>query len=97
MPDIADRHANPQLASFSLRARGIQHARTDDPEFQFADAALHAEQQPIVRQAMIVDDIQICDPCFHKAAKLEKMMPVTNMRARRDAFEAKDSADFTGT
>lgn len=54
MPDIADRHADPKFATARLRLGGVKHARPDHPKLELADAALHAEQQAVVRQAGIV-------------------------------------------
>src|SRR3954454_5614648 len=55
MPDVADRHADAQLATARLGAGGIEHARPQHTELELADAALHAEQQSIVRPAGVID------------------------------------------
>jgi hypothetical protein len=41
MPDVADRHADAQLAAARLGAGGVEHAGTEHTEFKLADAALH--------------------------------------------------------
>ena len=38
MPDIADRHADPQFAAARLGAGGIEHAGPQHAEFELADA-----------------------------------------------------------
>jgi len=40
MPDVADRHADPQLATPRLGARGVEHPGTQHAELELADAAL---------------------------------------------------------
>src|ERR1044071_2670927 len=40
-------------------AGGIEHTGPDHTEFELADAALDAEQQPIVRPAGIVNPVQV--------------------------------------
>ena len=44
MPDIADRHADPQFPAARLGAGGIEHAGTQHAELELAYATLHAEQ-----------------------------------------------------
>src|SRR5271166_2768208 len=39
MPDIADRHGDPEFASSGLGPCGIQHPRTENAEFKLTDAA----------------------------------------------------------
>jgi hypothetical protein len=68
MPDITDRHGNPEFTSARLGPRGIQHARAQDTKLEFADAALHAPKQTIVRATRVVDTIQINDAGIDKAA-----------------------------
>src|SRR4051794_39523416 len=62
MPDVADRHADAQLATARLGAGGIEHARPQHAELELADAALHAKQQPVVRPAGVIAPIHIDPP-----------------------------------
>lgn len=71
MPDIADRHADPKFATARLRPAGVKHAGLDHPELELADAALHAEQQAIVRQAGIIDAIKVDDTRLDEPAQFE--------------------------
>lgn len=59
MPDIADRHTDPQLASSGLGPGRVHHPCPDDTQFELADAALHAQQKPIVRTTRIIDAIEV--------------------------------------
>ena len=59
MPDVADRHADAQLATPCLGPSGIEHPSTQNAELELADAALHAEQQTIIRATRVVDPLQV--------------------------------------
>src|ERR1035438_572609 len=59
MPDVASRDADAQVAAKSLAMLSIMHACANDAEFKLADAALHAQQQPIVRPARIINAVRI--------------------------------------
>src|SRR5215213_10107919 len=76
MPDIADRHRNPEPTSSGLGPCGIQHPRTQNAELELTDAALHAQQQPIIRATRIIDAIEVDDASVDETAQLEQMMPV---------------------
>src|SRR5690242_15635913 len=69
MPDVADRHADPQFAAARLGAGGVEHAGPQYAELKLADAAFHAEQQPIVRPAGIVDPIEVNHPSVDQPAQ----------------------------
>src|SRR5471032_326533 len=76
MPDVAERHADTQIAAVSLRAFGIEHARTKHVELEFTDAAFHSEQQPVVCPTRIVHTVQVDYPGLDKPAEFKQMMPV---------------------
>jgi len=41
MPDIADRYRDPEFSPTGFRPRGVEHPRSQNAEFELADAALH--------------------------------------------------------
>ena len=94
MPDIADRHADPQLAPARLRPGGVEHARAEHAELELADAALHAKQQAIVRPAGIIDAVEIDDPRLDQPAELEQMMPVAAVAGQPRRVEAQHGANL---
>ena len=96
MPDVADRHADAQLAAARLGAGGVEHAGAQHAELELADAALHAEQQPIVRPAGVVDAVQVDHPRLDQAAQLEQVMPVAAVAGEPGGVEAQHSADLAG-
>src|ERR1700687_1379157 len=76
MPDIADRHTDAQSAAPRLGAGGIEHAGSQHAEFELTNAALHAEQQPIVGATWIVYAVQINHARLDQSAQFDQMMPV---------------------
>src|ERR1700685_4859800 len=75
MPDIANRPADPQVAAKSLPVLGIVHARANDAELKLADAALHAQQQTIVRSARIIYAVGINHSGADQSTEVEQVMP----------------------
>ena len=66
VPDVAERNRYPQLAPTGLRPSGIEHSRPQHAEFELADAALHSQQQAIIRPTGIIDAVEIDDASFDK-------------------------------
>jgi hypothetical protein len=98
MPDVADRHAEAQLAAPGLGVSGVEHAsRSQNAELELADAALHAQQQAIVRPAGVIDAVEIDHACFDQAAQFQQMVPVASVAGKARSVEAEHGADFTGT
>jgi hypothetical protein len=64
MPDIADRHADPQLAAKGLGTGGFEHPCAEHAEFELADAALHAQEQSVVGATWVVNTVQVDDTGF---------------------------------
>jgi hypothetical protein len=62
MPDVADRNADPQLTATRLGTRSVKHAGPQHAEFELADAAFHAKQQPVIRPTGIVDPVRVDHP-----------------------------------
>ena len=94
MPDVADWYGKPELASSGLGPCGVQHSRSQNAKFEFADAALHAQQQPIIRTTGIIDAIEIDDAGIDETAQLQQMMPVPSVTGEAGGIEAKHSADL---
>jgi hypothetical protein len=96
MPDKANRHGNPELTSASLGPRCVQHAGAQDTKLEFADAALHSQQQAVVWTAGVIDAIEVDNPGIDKAAQLKQMMPVSAIAGEAGGVEAKHGADLAG-
>src|SRR6476469_9364214 len=96
MPDKANRHRDPEFASAGLGPRGIQHAGAQDTKFEFADAALHAQKQTVIRTTRIVHAIEVDNAGVDEAAQLEQMMPVPTVAGETRGVEAKHGANLAG-
>src|SRR3954468_10185010 len=54
MPDLSGGHADAQLATPCLGPSGLKHPGAQNAELELADAALHAQEQTVVRATRIV-------------------------------------------
>src|SRR3954465_472034 len=75
MPDVSDRHADAQLATPCLGPSGLKHPGAQNAELELADAALHAQEQTVVRATRIVDPLEVNDARFDEPAQFEQVMP----------------------
>ena len=96
VPDVADWDGQAKLAAPRLGARRIEHARAQDAELEFADAALHPEQQAVVGAARVVDAVHVDDESFDEAAEFEQVMPVAAVASQTRGVRAQHGADFPG-
>ena len=94
MPDVAHGYADTQLAPARLGAGGVKHARPDHAQLELADRAFHAEEQPIVRQARIINAVEVDDTCLDEAAELQQVVPVTPVARQSRRIEAEHCADL---
>ena len=67
-----------------------------EAKFEFADAALHAEQQTIIRKTRIINAVEINDAGIYETTQLEQMMPVPTVAGETGGIGAKHSADLAG-
>ena len=96
MPDVADRDRDPELSPPRLGTGGVEHARTQNAKLELTNAALHAEQEPIVRATRVVDAVEIYDAGLHQAAKLEEVMPVAPVPREAGGVETQNGPDVAG-
>src|SRR5262245_66354629 len=96
VPCIADGDRDPELAAPRLRPGRLVHARADDTQLELRDAALHAEQEPVVRTARIVHAVEVDDAGLDQPAQLEQMMPVTAIAGETRGIEAQQGNDLRG-
>ena len=96
VPDVTDRHADPQLAAPRLGSRRIVHPGAQDAEFELADTALHSQQEPVVRAARVINPVEINDACAHKTAELQQVMPVAPVAGEPRSVETQHSANIAG-
>jgi hypothetical protein len=97
MPDVANRHGDAQLASSRLGARGIKHPRAQDAQLELANAALHAQKQPIVGTTRIIDAIEIDDARLNEAAEFKQVMPIAAVSGEAGGVKTQNSPDISGT
>ena len=94
VPDIADRNAQAQFSSPRFGAGRVKHARSQDAQLELADAALHPQQQSIVRTTRIIHPVEIDDARFNQATQFEEMVPIPAVAGKARCVEAEHCTDF---
>src|ERR1051326_9083903 len=97
MPDVSDRHTDTQLAALGLAMLGIEHPRTNHGELELTDAALHTEQQAIVRTTRVIHALHVDYSRLDQTTKLEQMMPVSTVARQPRSIQAQHRADISST
>jgi hypothetical protein len=97
VPDIANWHRNPEFTSTSLRSRCIQHPRSQNAEFELANAALHSQQKAIIGSPRVVDAIKINDEGIDETAQLKQMMPVPAIASQARGVKTENGTDLACT
>ncbi len=81
----------------ALGPGGIEHAGAQHAKLELADAALHAEQKPIIRPAGVIDPVQVDHSRLDQATEFEQVMPVTTVAGEPGRVEAQYGPDLPGT
>src|SRR5208283_181945 len=87
---IADRHREEELATTSLLFESLQRALPKDRQLQLAHCALHAEQQPIVGMARIINAVLIHNDRTDQPAELDQGVPVAPVTRQSRRLDRKD-------
>jgi len=96
VPDVTDRHADPQLAAPRLGPRRVVHSGAQDAEFELADTALHSQEKPVVRATGVINPVEIDDARTHKTAELQQVMPIAPVASESRGVETQHSGDVAG-
>src|SRR4051812_5904764 len=93
MPDVSDRHADAQLATSCLGPSGLKHPGAQNAELELADAALHAQEQTVVRATRIVDPLDVNDARFDEPAQFEQVVPVASIPREPRGIQAQHGSN----
>src|SRR5829696_9465745 len=96
MPDVSDRHADAQLAPPCLGPSGLKHPGAQNAELELADAALHAQEQTVVRATRVVDPFEVNHACFDEPAQFEQVMPVASIAREPRGIQAQHGSNLPG-
>ena len=91
--EVADRDGEEELAAARLLLQGFERALAEERELHLAHGALHAEQQPVVRMARIVDAILVKDQRADQAAELQQRVPVAAVAGEPRGLDRDHGAD----
>ena len=82
-----------KFAASRFLAHGFDGPLTEDRQLHLAHRALHAEQQPIVGMARIVDSILVYDERADQSTELDERMPVATIAGKTRRLDRKHGAD----
>ena len=66
-------------------------------QLELADAALHAQQQPVVGPARVIDAVDVDDARLYQAAQFEQVMPIPPVAGKTGGIEAQHGPDLART
>jgi hypothetical protein len=96
VPDVADWNRDPQFPPPGLRTSRVQHPRAQNAQLELTDAALHAQEQPVVRTTRVVNAVKIDHSRLDESAKLKQMMPIAAIAGEARCVETQNRTDVSG-
>src|SRR5271166_7145425 len=90
---VAGGDAENERAAASLLLQRFLRALAEHRQFKLAHRALHAEQQPIIGMARIVDSVLVYDERADQSTELDERMPVTTIAGKTRRLDRKHGAD----
>ena len=73
---VADRHRGVQIASRGLELEGLDGSLAQQRQLHLRHGALHAQQQPVVDAARVIDAILVDDDAAYQCTELKQRVPV---------------------
>ena len=90
---IAGGDTEEQRATARLLLQRLLRALAEQRQFKLAHRALHAEQQPIIGMARIVDSVLVDDDGADQSTELDQRMPVAAVAGETRRLDREHSAD----
>ena len=88
--DQADRQRHDQLAAAGLGQLPAAQPGPDEMELSLAELAFHAEQEPVVEVARVVEAVFVADQRAGHPAQFQELVPVGGVSGQAGAFQAQD-------
>src|SRR5271165_1343102 len=85
---IASGHTENQGATAGLLTQRLLRALAEQRQFKLAHRPLHAEQQPIIGMARIVDSIFVDNDRADQSTKLDQSVPVAAVARETTPFSS---------
>ena len=86
--DQADRQRHDQLAAAGLGQLPAAQPGLDEMELSLAELAFHAQQEPVVEVARVVEAVFVADQRAGHAAQFQELVPVGGVSGQPGAFQA---------
>ena len=90
---IAGGDAEEQRAAARLLLQRLLRALAEQRQFKLAHRALHAEQQPIIGMARIVDSVLVDDERADQSTELDQRVPVAAIAGKTRRLDREHGAD----
>ena len=90
---IAGGNAENERAAARLLLQRLLRALAEQRQFKFAHRPFHAEQQPIIGMARIVDSILVDDDGADQSTELDQRMPVAAVARETRSLDREHRAD----
>src|SRR5215471_5268704 len=74
---VADRNRQEQIAACGFQAQRLSRTLPEHRQFELAEGAFQAEQQPVVDQSRIVDAVLVDDQAVHEGAEFQQRVPIS--------------------
>ena len=91
--DVTDGDGEQQFATARLLLEGFERALAEQRQLHLAHRALHAQQQPIVWMAWVVDAVLVNDQRADQAAELEQRVPIAAVARQPRSLDRDHGAD----
>jgi hypothetical protein len=91
-PHVADSDVEEEFAAARFLPQCLERALAQDGQLQLAHRALHAEQQPVVRQPRVVDAVLVREQASDQAAELQQRVPVAAIPREARRFDREHHA-----
>ena len=86
-----------QIAARRLQPQRRARTLAENRQFEFAECSFHAEQQPVVDLARIIDPILVDDQAVHKGAEFQQRVPVATVAGQARRLDRQHRTSATGT
>jgi len=91
--DVTDCDGEQQFATARFLLEGFERALPKQRQLHFAHRSFHAQQQPIVWMAWVVDAVFVSDQRADQAAELEQRVPIAAVARQTRSLDRDHDAD----
>jgi hypothetical protein len=91
--NVTDCDVHQQFPAARLLLPRLAGALAENRQLHLAHRSLHAQQQPVVRHARVVDAVLVDDERVNHSAELEECVPFASVARKTRGFDRQNAAD----